>query len=131
MYLRIIVVSTALLGLFAAGCSDSNPVSSFQPEIINNPDAFEFQITGANNVSTVLAYNWTNSGERATVDHSTALTEGVAMLAIYDAGGTQVYSSNLKASGTETAATGKAGIWSIRVSFSDFAGSSNFRVQKL
>lgn len=129
--IRIIMVSAVLLGVSVAGCSGSNPISAFEPEIVNNQDAFEFQITDASNVSTVLTYAWANTGVRATVDHSTALTDGKGTLVILDGSGTQVYSSDLKASGTDVAASGTSGVWNIRVSFSDFSGTSNFRVQKL
>lgn len=114
-----------------AGCSDSNPISAFQPEIINDTDAFEFQITDARNVSTTLTYSWVNTGAQASVDHSTALDDGVASVVLRDANGTQVYSSGLKASGTEQSLAGTSGAWSVVVTFSNFDGTSNFRLQKL
>ncbi len=117
--------------LFIAGCSDSNPLSAFQPEIINETDAFEFQITDARNVTTVLSYTWVNTGTQATIDHSTALDDGAASLVLLDADGTEVYSSILKASGTEQASAGASGAWTIVVTFSNFDGTSNFRLQKL
>ena len=123
----IAVLMIAIVG----GCSESNPISAFQPEVINETDAFEFQITDATNVTTVLNYTWTNTGTQASIDHSTALVDGSASLELRDANGNQVYSSDLKASGTEQALVGAPGTWSVSVTFSGFDGTSNFRLQKL
>ena len=77
---NMILISMMLFTFIAlTGCSDdSNPVSAFEPEIINNADAFQFQITDAVNVNTILNYNWTNTGSQATIDHSSVLSEGTA-----------------------------------------------------
>jgi hypothetical protein len=126
----ILPLTVLLFGVFA-GCSDSNPISAFEPEVVNNADAFQFQITDATDVTTTLNYSWTNSGTRATIDHSTAMVSGSAFVTIKDAAGVQVYSSELKASGVETSAIGTAGTWNITVGFSNFDGTSNFRAEKL
>ena len=113
-----------LVAVLTSACSESNPVAAFNPEIVNNPDAFEFQITDADNA-------WVNSGNRASIDHSTVVTDGSGRIALTDAAGKAVYSSELKASGTEQAASGAPGTWTVTITFSGFAGTSNFRVQKL
>ena len=129
---RLLAVSAAILGVaLVAGCSESNPISAFQPEIVNDTDAFEFQITDARNVSTTLTYSWLNTGSQASVDHSTALDDGAAAVVLRDATGTEVYSSGLKASGTEQSVAGSPGAWTVVVTFSSFDGTSNFRLQKL
>ncbi len=128
--LLLLPAAVLLLGVFS-GCSDSNPISAFEPEIVNNADAFQFQITDATDVTTTLHYSWTNTGTRATIDHSTAVVSGSAFVTIMDASGVQVYSSELKASGVETSAVGTAGTWNITVGFSKFDGTSNFRAEKL
>jgi hypothetical protein len=127
-----LVAALAAAALFAAGCSsDKNPIAPFQPEVINNADAFQFQITHARNVSTTVSYTWTNTGTQATVNHSTALTAGSATVTVYDANNQQVYTHGLLASGTEQSAVGVAGSWRIRIVFGDFDGTANFRVEKL
>jgi len=98
---------------------------------MNKADSFQFQITHAANVTTTLNYTWNNTGTRATINHATALTRGTAAVIILDANGTEVYSSNLKASGTETSVAGTAGGWTIKVSFGNFSGTANFRAEKL
>jgi len=123
-----------LLGIHSlTGCSSdkNNPLAAFQPEIINNTDAFEFQITDASNVTTTVSYTWANTGTQATIDHSTVTVEGSASINIQDADGTEVYSTPLAASLNEATTAGTAGDWTITVSFTNFSGTANFRAEKL
>ncbi|MBL8984484.1 MAG: hypothetical protein JNL26_20020, partial [Gemmatimonadetes bacterium] len=76
-----------LLGLaILAGCTD--PLAPFQPEITNAADNFQMQATGVEGVSLTRTYSWSNSGSRATINHSTTVTMGAAQLRIRDAAGT-------------------------------------------
>ena len=130
--LSILAVVTALAAIATlSGCSDKNPIAPFQPEVINNADAFQFQITAARNVTTTLNYSWVNSGTRATINHSTARRQGTATVTVFDANDLQVYTHSLVASGTEQSAVGVAGTWRIKIVFGDFDGTANFRVEKL
>ncbi|MFH2049591.1 MAG: hypothetical protein ABIJ12_09105 [bacterium] len=135
MYNITIKVSTLFVFVLflTIGCSSqkNNPISSFEPEVINNADAFQFQITDATNVSTTLTYQWENTGAQATVDHSTALLTGSATVEVRDADSVQVYSSNLLASGTDASLSGTSGTWFVKVVFSDFDGTVNFTIEKL
>lgn len=118
--------------VIASGCSSdtSNPITSvFEPEIINDATAFQFQVTDARNVTTVVSYQWQNPQAAASIDHSTALTAGSAVLTLFDADSTQVYTSGLLASGTDVSDAGTAGTWIVTVAFSDFDGTANFRVE--
>ena len=121
------------VALVLIGCSDEkkNPISAFQPEIINNADAFQFQITDASNVTTTVTYSWTNTGTQATVNHSTVTTAGSATVYLLDADTTQVYTAGLSASLNEASSVGTAGNWTVRVVFIGFSGTANFRVEKL
>ena len=128
---RLISILT-LFVLTLTGCGkDTNPIAPFEPEVINNADAFQFQITAAENVTTTVNYQWDNTGTQGTVDHSTARTAGSATVTIFDDTGAQVYSSALLASGNEATISGQAGTWTVRVVFSEFDGAANFRVEKL
>ena len=125
-----------LLGIMivflSTGCSnDKNPIAPFEPEVINNADAFQFQITDAKNVTTTLTYPWSNTGAQATIDHSTALTSGIASVTIFDADSSQVYTSGLLASANESSTSGTIGTWYVKVTFNNFSGTVNFRVEKL
>ncbi len=122
----------ALAVVLFSGCSDNNnPISAFEHEVINNADAFQFQITDAANVTTTLSYSWTNTGTRASIDHSTALTDGSATVTILDNDDTQVYTSGLVASATDASDVGVPGTWTVTVVLTDFSGTANFRAEKL
>jgi uncharacterized lipoprotein NlpE involved in copper resistance len=130
----VLIVSTlSIIMLIAVGCSNKNvtDVSPFEAEIINETDAFQFQVTDAANVTTQLNYSWENTGEQATIDHSTSTTAGSASIVLLDADDVQVYSSSLVASATETSSVGAPGTWTVRVSLVNFSGTVNFRVEKL
>ncbi len=125
-----------LLALMAVGCSSSSnpataPLANFSPEIINNVDAFSFQITNGENISTTVEYAWENTGTQATINHSTTTTAGTATMIVYDADSAQVYTNGLVASANEASSVGTAGTWRIRVTFTAYSGTSNFRVDKL
>ena len=128
-----LTLSLTALMLFAVGCGsdNNNPLSAFQPEVINQADAFEFQVTNASDVSTTVSYQWQNSGTQATIDHSTVTTAGSATMRVLDANGTEVYSNGLVASANHQTTAGVSGMWTIELTFTKFSGTANFRAQKL
>ncbi len=132
---KITIILSLLFALLAIGCSSSNPpsvpLSNFSPEIVNNIDAFSFQITNGENITTTVEYSWENTGTQATIDHSTTTTAGTASIVIFDADSAQVYTNGLVASANEPTTVGTAGTWKIRVSFVNYSGTANFRLQKL
>ena len=114
-----------------AACSNSTgPLAPFQPQISNVADNFQFQATGVTNVTWTFTYNWSNTGDSATVNQSTTVTGGAATLTIYDKNGTQVYTQSLSANGTFGMTKGVAGNWTIRVVFTNYSGTVNLRAQK-
>jgi hypothetical protein len=123
------VLLPTAVGFFAA-CSSSTSLAPFQPQINNVADNFQFQATGVKNVSSTFTYNWSNSGDSATVNQATTVTGGSATLTISDNNGTQLYSQSLSANGTFGMTKGLHGSWTIRVVFTNYSGTVNFRVQK-
>lgn len=123
------VLLPAAVGLFAA-CSSSTSLASFQPQINNVADNFQFQATGVKNVTSTFTYTWSNTGDSATVNQATTVTGGSATLTISDNNGTQVYSQSLSANGTFGMTKGLHGSWTIKVVFTNYSGTVNFRVQK-
>jgi hypothetical protein len=125
------VLILLLASLAIAACSDSSgPLAPFQPQINNAPDNFQFQATGVTNVTWTYTYTWANSGTSASVNQSTTVTSGAATVTVLDANGVQVYTRSLSADGTFPTAAGATGNWTIRVVFTDYHGTVNFRVQK-
>ena len=95
-FLPLLTVAAIFVsGITATGCSD--PLAPFQPEVTNATDNFQLQATGVSRVSATRTYSWSNTGTRATVNHSTTTSEGTARLVIRDAGGTSVYDGPLVA----------------------------------
>ena len=121
------VVALALVGACGA---DSALAPRYQPQVVNLTNSFAFQVTGLNNVSDNIQYAWQNDGTSANVNQSPSNFSGTASLVVVDAAGTQVYSRSLAESGTFATAVGKAGSWTVRVSFSGANGAVNFRLQK-
>ncbi len=127
--LALALLATAVT--LVCSCSTTSTLAPFQPEIVSNQDNFQFQATKVERVTATLNYSWSNTGTRATINHSSAVTSGSARIQIADANGTEVYSSPLLASGTPASAAGVAGTWTITVTLSSCYGTLNFRVQKL
>lgn len=124
-----ISILMAMVALVA--CSNSTgPLAPFQPQISNVADNFQFQATGVTNVTWTFTYAWSNTGDSATVNQATTITGGAATLTIYDKNGTQLYTQSLSANGTFGMAKGVAGSWTIKVVFTNYSGTPNFRVQK-
>jgi hypothetical protein len=131
VFIILLAVSVAIA---ISGCSDkktTNPISQFSPEIINNPNAFEFQISNAENVTTVVSYAWENSGTAASIDQSCAITAGTAIITVLDANDVQVYTSDLSVGGSHPTEAGASGTWTISVDFQDVNGTVNFRAETM
>lgn len=128
-------VSILAVALAVLGCGGSTPppapLSQFQPQIANNPDNFQFQATAVQNVSAILQYTWSNSGAQATINHSSVVDSGTAVVQLFDATNTEVYNSALLASGTPSTSVGTAGFWKIKVTLTNVYGTLNFRAQKM
>ena len=124
------IAMLAALALAAACSNSTGPLAPFQPQIGNAPDNFQFQATGVTNVTWTYSYSWSNSGDSATVNQATTLTAGSATLTISDNNGTQLYSQSLSANGTFGMSKGVHGSWTVKVVFTNYSGTVNFRVQK-
>ncbi|NMC44475.1 MAG: hypothetical protein GYA46_11205 [candidate division Zixibacteria bacterium] len=128
---RILIAIVMMAMTIMAGCSDENPLGPYQPEIGNNPDNFQFQVTAAKNVTTTIDYTWQNSSTAASINQASSIRDGAASITLFDANGTQVYTKDLNANGTYSSAAGAAGTWTVRVVLTNLYGTLNFRVQKL
>lgn len=127
--LRQTAVFLSCLIVGACG-SSTGPLAPFQPQINNLADNFQFQATGVTNVTWTYTYTWSNSGDSATVNQATTVTGGSATLTILDNNGTQLYSQSLSSNGTFGMTKGVHGNWTIKVGFTNYTGTVNFRVQK-
>lgn len=119
-----------LLPLALLSACDS-PLAPFEPEIDAAEDNFQLQATGVTSVTSTLSWTWTNTGTRASIDHSTVTTAGSARVIIRDAANEVVYDHALVPSLNEPTAAGTAGVWRIELRLVGFSGTLNFRAQKL
>lgn len=127
---RMTVFFATLVTLLLAGCGGGSALNpAFQPQVANNPDNFQFQSTGVQNVSQALQYTWSNSGTHASINQATTVTGGSAVLSIRDAAGATVYTGDLVNNGTFTSIAGQTGSWTIVLTLSNYSGTLNFRVQ--
>lgn len=124
------IIVLAAIGSVVA-CGDSTgPLAPFQPQISNAPDNFQFQASGVTNVTYTFTYTWSNSGDSATVNQATTTAGGSVTLTVSDSNGAQLFSQTLGSSGTLGMTKGVHGNWTIKVVFTNYTGTVNFRVQK-
>jgi hypothetical protein len=122
----LVVISGA-----GSGACSSSPLEPFQPQITNATDNFQLQATAVAGVTSTQTYSWSNTGTRATINHSTTTTAGSAQLTIRDGAGTVVYTKALVPSLNEATASGTTGTWTIVLTMTTYSGTLNFRAQKL
>ncbi len=126
----------ATLAVLAAGttwlgaCSDSPTAPGIQPQIVNQPGNFEYQVSDVQGFSGTISYTWQNSGTQANVNQATTISGGSVTLQIFDAAQTQVYTRSLGDNGTFVTTAGQPGGWTVRVVYSAaVAPVVNFRAQ--
>ena len=131
--LQLIRTAAVAALVLVAGCGDGPTAPGIEPQISNLSDAFSYQVTGIDNFSGTYSYTWQNTGTTAKITHaSDAGATGSAALTVRDAGGVQVYSGQLAASGEPLSApVGAAGAWTITIVYTAYSNTQvNFAVLK-
>jgi len=131
----ILRVLTGALLVFTAACGDSPTQAppGIQPQIVNNTDAFSYQLTSLDHVTGSWNYTWQNTGTVAKLTHaSDAGAAGTANITIRDGAGTQVYAGAFATSGEPvTSPEGVAGAWTVTVTYSNYSNTQvNFALAK-
>ena len=125
------LVAFALVALVAFGCESTNLIGpQNQLEVGTAADNFQFQVSGLDNVTENLSYDWENTGTQASIDISEQLTAGTAIVTITDADGAVVHQEDLSQDNDTDTAVGTAGTWRIDVQFDGSTGTVNFIVQR-
>lgn len=112
-----------------AGCND-DPVAPFKPDVVNDADLFQFQLTAPEPLSGNAVYEWQNNGNAANVNQVATLSAGAAQLVIHDAQDTEVYRRAVTESGAFRTLEGAPGTWVIRIDLFDASGAVDLRVQR-
>ena len=124
------VVPVAIL-IAITGCSNNDPVSAgVQPQVINETDTFEFQVSSVQNYTGVWSYDWQTTGTLVNVDQSCAISDGAVSIRILDSEGNTVYVKDLAEGGSFTTSAGTTGKWHIDVLLNGCTGTLNFRTEK-
>ena len=125
---------SSVMAMLLLGACGSDPVQpaapGVEPEILNSPDTFQFQVSSVEGYSGTLSYLWTNTGVLANVDQSSNIEPGQAILTLMDADGATVYTRDLSVDGSAATEAGAAGDWSVRVTLVGLTGTLNFRAEK-
>ena len=129
----VLLLSSVFAVLLIAACG-SDPVQpavpGVEPEILNSPDTFQFQVSSVEAYTGTLNYVWTNTGAMANVDQSSNIEPGQAILTLMDADGMAVYTRDLSVDGSSATEPGIAGSWRVRVTLTGLTGTLNFRAEK-
>lgn len=128
-----LLLRAALLLLVAAGLAGCGERTSAGKDfyVLNQQDAFQFQVREVKDYSHRYSYTWTNTRAAATVIQSSTVTEGAATLFLRDGNGETVYAKSLKSNGTFLSEAGVPGTWTVDLLLDDVSGTLNFRAQKL
>jgi hypothetical protein len=122
-----LAIGSVVLTLAFLDCADF--VAPYSPTITNEVDNFEYQVP-LNGVTTTARYVWTNTGNAANVNLSSAVTAGTATLTISDADAALIYAHALDASGASNTGSGTSGDWLIVVTLTNAVGTVHFTLQK-
>lgn len=128
VYVSVLAALIVVAVVGFSGCKDKT-LTPFEPEVANSTGTFQFQVTKAKDVTTILNYSWQNNGEVANVNQACAITAGEATVTVIDADQQVVYTKDLGANGTYPSSNGSPGQWTIRVKLQNMSGTLNFRVQ--
>ncbi len=131
IFSKIAVLSLVMLCVLVFSQCTDNTLEPFEPEITSAIDNFQLQATDVESRTATLDYDWSNTGTRASINHSTTTSLGTAKLIIKDAKGIVVYEKLLVPSLNEPTAVGTSGMWTISLVLSAYSGTLNFRVQKI
>lgn len=125
-YLQLLVL-ILLSGIY---CTQNTVHPKLDPELINEPDRFEFKITDVRYITQQLAYQWQNNGVNAVIYNGSVITEGEASLALVDEIGDEVFSLDLAHTGDFFSSAGSIGNWTIQLNLNDVRGTIHFRVNR-
>jgi hypothetical protein len=126
------VAPYALAALVLLTACDTRVVTEpeYQPQVVNVRNDFAYQVTGLEEFTSDVLYQWESDGRAASVLQAPSVLTGTALLFIADGAGVQVYQRSLGENGTFTTTAGTPGTWTVRLKFSEASGSATFHLTK-
>jgi hypothetical protein len=126
MRLRAALAGALLLAI--AGCASTKTgANDFQ--VTNKSDFFEFRVGTIDHFTMSQTYAWWNPDSAAVVRQESDIRDGAASVEIRDVDGLVVHSKNLNEKGTMATASGKPGMWSVKVTLDKATGSVGLQVR--
>lgn len=126
---RVLYVS-AIAIMVAAACSRGHPFDPENPpQFSNDTNLFEWHAVAMENVSATQNFTWHTTGAWAVVFAEPELTKGSALLRVWGASSTPVFSRDLEVFGGAPTTVDTAGAWTIEIRLSGATGSLSFWVE--
>ena len=127
MTFRIARAGLAALGMvWGLGSCGSTEPNEFTLQ--NTTNDFQYQVRSVSNWTATREYSWQNTGTIASVDGSSFIQAGSAILTLLDASGVQVYSEDLAVQGILFSTAGTPGAWKVRLNSVNLTGTITFRI---
>jgi hypothetical protein len=121
-------VSLALI--LVAACNRGHPFDPENPpEFSNDTNLFEWHAPAMVNVSETQNFTWQTTSDWVVVFAEPELVRGSALLRIWGASGTPVFSRNLEVRGGAATTIDTPGAWTIEIRLSGASGSLSFWVE--
>lgn len=128
---KIRIFASIILGFFLGiNCTKNTLHPKLDPELINEPDRFEFKITDVRFITHQLNYRWQNNGVNAVIYNGSIVAEGEASLILLDEAGDEVFSLDLAQTGDFFSSAGLIGKWTVRLNMTDVRGTIHFRINR-
>lgn len=122
------MLAIAVLG--SAACANGPAATASEVRITNTTDLFQYGALSLAGRKDSASYTWQNTGPRAQVEVSPALSGGGATLTIRDAVGTILYQEDVRDDIDALSAPGTPGAWNVRIDFENTVGSFTFTLTK-
>jgi hypothetical protein len=123
LFLPLLVIS--------ASCQEQeNTLQPSQITYSDLPDIFSFSVTGMDNVTDHEFFLWTMTGDQATVDVISGLTEGSAFLQMRGGNGQIVFADDLRAGVDTVTDVNFPGLWQIDIVFEKADGDISIAIER-
>ena len=92
------------------------------------PKSFELHFSEVHDFTTRLSYLWPNGESVVTVNQGGLSSSGRAMVRLFDAGFTEIFTQNVGDSAEFNGLTGKPGDWRVEIDLCEYSGKLDFEM---
>jgi hypothetical protein len=123
-----VLAATATLAL--AACEAENELDPNLVTVSSIPDAFQFSVSGLDNVTDGERYFWAVTGSEVAVDITQSISGGTAILQLRDGTGDVVYQEDV-ADQVDDTLTGVLGLWQVDIVLTKVTGGFDVAAQRV